>query len=532
MPLWLEHLLEDPGLGLDLVAGRGGLRQRGPIRWVHSSEIPDPTPWLEGGEVLLTTGMGVLASPELQRKLIAGLDARGCAAVGFGVGICVDEVPTAMREEADARDLPLFTVPYAVPFIAVTKRISRHIFDEHYATLRGAVDLHRQVLAAVIGGTGLATVLGTVGRALPDHDCLLFDYYGQPLASSARRDGDRPDAQAVWAAAGPSLREEDRVEVMVQGHPAVGAVVRLGEQVEACLVMVGDRQPHEHELLLLEQALTGVSMELARGQSVREAHRVRVDDLIEEVLIGRLGPQALAGRLARLGVDVASGYAVLCISRTAGIGGPVRQRTLTTVVEDALAPLSPPVLGRTEDALYAVVGGGGGVGPAEDAADGVAAALRLRGWPKVVIGRSRVRHDAEGFRASLREAHVAASATDGGSGPVRDITDLGLRGLLAGFDDAVGADAFIEHTIGPVLAHDRTEGIGLAQTLRAYQRHGCRPGPAAEELGIHRHTLAYRLDRIRELTGRDPRDGSHLLAFGLALELEARRSADPGAGVW
>ena len=56
-------------------------------------------------------------------------------------------------------------------------------------------------------------------------------------------------------------------------------------------------------------------------------------------------------------------------------------------------------------------------------------------------------------------------------------------------------------------------------TLAAYLRHGCRPGPAAKELSIHRHTLSYRLERIAELTGRDPRDGDHLLAFTLALAL-------------
>ncbi|CAN5225742.1 PucR family transcriptional regulator [soil metagenome] len=528
MPLWIEQLLDDPGLGLQLVAGRGGLRQRGPIRWVHASEIPDPTPWLEGGEVLLTTGMGVLDSSELQRKLIAGLDARGCAAVGFGVGICADEVPEAMREEAEARDLPLFSVPYAVPFIAVTKRISRHIFDEHYATLRSAVDLHRQVLAAVLSGAGLPAVLDTVGRALPEHRMLVHDYYGQPLAGAGRGGADT-DPATVWARMGPLLRDDDRVEAEVDGQPAVGAAIRLGDQVEAYLVMLGDRQPHEHERLLLEQALTGVSMELSRGRSAREAHRTRVEELIAEVVEGRLGGQVLADRLARLGVDVTAGYAVLCVTPGTSAGADRRRRTLTAVVEDALASVGPPVLGRVEDVLYALV-------PSDStAAERVATAAQARGWPDVAVGRSRVRTDADGLPASLREAHVAATVAAGsaagraagGSGAVRDIGALGLPGLLAGIDDSLGADAFVDHVLGPVLVHDATEGIGLAATLRAYQRHGCRPGPAAAELGIHRHTLTYRLERIRDLTGRDPRDGAHLLAYGLALELHERRGSGP-----
>lgn len=515
MPLWLEDLLDDPGLGLDLVAGRRGLRRRGPIRWVHISEIPDPTPWLEGGEVLLTTGMGVLDSPESQRKLIAGLDAKGCPAVGFGVGICTDEVPPALVEEADARDLPLFTVPYAVPFIAVTKRISRQIFEEHYATMRGAVDLHRQVLASVLAGTGLAGVLGVLSRPMPDVSWLVFDYYGQLLHARGKP---ALEADAIWEGIRGRLAADERATLEVGGRVVTGSAVRLGEQVEAYLVVVGEHPLLEHEVLLVEQGLAGVSLELARHQSMREAHRARVDELLHEAGAGRLSGELIADRLARLGVEAEAGYAVLCVGVPADKVG--RERAVCTVVEDALAPSGAPVLGRRDGLVHAIV-----PARAADAAERVAAALRARGWT-AAVGRSRVKHEAAALAVALREAQVAATSPSSAEA-VRDISSLGLAGLLAGIDDAVGAAAFVEQVLGPALAHDRAEGTGLVDTLRAYQRHGCRPGPAADELRIHRHTLAYRLDRIRDLTGLDPRDGQHLLSFGLALELAQRTGDTP-----
>ncbi|MDQ6822701.1 MAG: PucR family transcriptional regulator ligand-binding domain-containing protein, partial [Actinomycetota bacterium] len=57
--LTLRDLLRD--LELRLHAGEGGLDL--PVRWVHISELADPTPWLSGGELLLTTGLQ-LATPE------------------------------------------------------------------------------------------------------------------------------------------------------------------------------------------------------------------------------------------------------------------------------------------------------------------------------------------------------------------------------------------------------------------------------------------------------------------------------------
>src|SRR3712207_5846126 len=231
MPLWLSDLLADPGLGLELVAGAAGLSARGPVRWAHSSVLPDPTPWLEGGEVLLTTGLGVGGSPELQRKLIAGLDQRGCAGVGFGLGVVLDAVPEAMLAEAEQRSLPLFTVPYEVPFIAVTKRISHHVAAEHYATLRSAVDLHRQVLASVIAGKGVAGVLHTVARQLPDHACLVFDYYGQLLATEGFLASAGVTAESVWAAIA-AAEPRERFEIGSAGRVITGAPVRVGDETE------------------------------------------------------------------------------------------------------------------------------------------------------------------------------------------------------------------------------------------------------------------------------------------------------------
>jgi len=71
------------GLELALLAGEEGLDL--PIRWVHMSELLDPTPWLSGGEVLLTTGMQ-LGSEADQREFVTRLADSRLAGLGFGVG--------------------------------------------------------------------------------------------------------------------------------------------------------------------------------------------------------------------------------------------------------------------------------------------------------------------------------------------------------------------------------------------------------------------------------------------------------------
>ena len=510
MPLSLRQLLADPGLGLALVAGAAGLDTRGPVRWAHISEIPDPTPWLEGGEILLTTGLGVRDDTDLQRRLVEGLDARGCPGLGFGLGVVLDAVPPVMIDTAEACGLPLFTVPYELPFIAVTKRVSREVFSEHDNTLRAAVDLHRSVLAAVLGGAGIRGVLDSAARLMPDIGFVVFDYYGQVLARRARPAAPVVDADALWQAIGGAQHPRDSFEIDVGQTKVHGAVIRMGEEIEGVLAAVSAARLHEHERLLVEQAVTGVNLELARGLSVRESRRVRVDELLEEVAENRISQRALSRQLSRLGMDPEQAYRVVCLRAP---DASVSQRTLAGVVEDAVAAGGgTAVLGRYDGALYGIIQPAAG-----DAAQQIATAVRGRGWHGVAMGRSRAKTDTEALDAALREAATAAerTTTDG----MTDVDALGLRGILAGLGGDEASQAFVAQVLGPVLAHDEQQGSHLVDTLAAYLRHGCRPGPAAAELCVHRHTLAYRLDRVAALTGRDLRDGDALVEVGLALRL-------------
>ncbi|MGH2556070.1 MAG: PucR family transcriptional regulator ligand-binding domain-containing protein, partial [Actinomycetota bacterium] len=84
MPLTIGDLLRAAAVDIRPVAGTDGLSNT--IRWVHVSELEDPTPWLKGGELLLTTGMGVGKTPARQRAYLDRLRKADLAGLGFGTG--------------------------------------------------------------------------------------------------------------------------------------------------------------------------------------------------------------------------------------------------------------------------------------------------------------------------------------------------------------------------------------------------------------------------------------------------------------
>ena len=123
MPIVVRELLDLPGLGLTVAAGEAGLDH--PIRWVHTSELVDPTPWLSGGELLLTTGIGVGSNAPEQRSYLGRLVQAEVAGLGFGLGFGFETVPAAIREEATVRGFAVLEVPYPVPFIAIADILRR-----------------------------------------------------------------------------------------------------------------------------------------------------------------------------------------------------------------------------------------------------------------------------------------------------------------------------------------------------------------------------------------------------------------------
>ena len=108
----------------------------------------------QGGELILTTGMNVGTTAAAQRAYVHRLAEAGVAGLGFGLGFSHDEHAAALVAAAEQAGLPLFEVPYPVPFIAITEAIFTRILAEQFDTLQRAVDAEHVLTRAVMEGRG------------------------------------------------------------------------------------------------------------------------------------------------------------------------------------------------------------------------------------------------------------------------------------------------------------------------------------------------------------------------------------------
>lgn len=122
--LKLETLKE-----MKLIGGNTGLEKC--IEWVYVSEcLEDPLEgikWLQGGEIVIITGVGIKSDSSVLTKLIEGISKRGGAALIVNVGRYIKEIPKQAIEKADKLELPLFTLPWEVKLVEVSKEISNTI---------------------------------------------------------------------------------------------------------------------------------------------------------------------------------------------------------------------------------------------------------------------------------------------------------------------------------------------------------------------------------------------------------------------
>src|SRR4051812_48344807 len=177
--LTLRDLIRD--LDVKLHAGEAGLDR--PVRWVHISELVDPTPWLSGGELLLSTGLQ-LTDDDQVREYLDRLAGHQLAGLGFGTGFNHATVPPALVDEAEKRGFPLFEVPYEVPFIALTEKAFTHIVNEHYAVLQRAISAHERLERIVLSERGLDGVAAALSSLIGGPG-LVFDPPGAVVPPGA-----------------------------------------------------------------------------------------------------------------------------------------------------------------------------------------------------------------------------------------------------------------------------------------------------------------------------------------------------------
>ena len=304
---------------------------------------------------------------------------------------------------------------------------------------------------------------------------------------------------AALAGGRPTPPAEVAAEVpIVSGDKELGAVLLLGP---------GRPEAEEFLHMAAIAALTEVAVAEARDETERSLRGAFLEELLTR---DGLEPTEVTRRAARLGCDLSAGFSGLC----ADPGERAPGRLIAAIVGEHPGALAQAV----DDKVFALLPGEPGLARR--------AAERLGRHAHVGIS-SRYDSPADARRA-LEEADLVLSVQAAGGTPGDGAAGEGVYRLLfrvmASHPEEVRS--FYEDTIAPLVRYDEQYSTDLVGTLDVYLRENCNMNATAQAIHAHRHTVAYRLERVRELTGLDPVTSEHRERLGLGMK--AYRIIAPG----
>jgi purine catabolism regulator len=484
VPVTVAQLLGTPALGLVLHTPSAALDR--PVGWVHVSELADPAPFLEGGELLLTTGLALQPGPELADYVRRLADA-GVVGLGFGTGITHGAVPAELVAAGEACGLAVLEVPRATPFIALSRAVSAALAADEYAAVTHTATALQELTRAALDPRAPATVVDRLARLIGGW-VLLVDAAGTTLEA-------RPASATRHAA--ELAAELDRLRVV--RAPSSAALSRPGEAVlvqslgngprTRGFLAVGRPEPFPSaDRHVVNAAALLLTLRLEQSRALDTATAALRAALLRLLLAGE--EAVVAPVVAALGEHLPSGpLRVLCV-----LGTPEQRSAAVDVAADAAAHQREPLFSAAlDDALVLLTADVGGL--AERLSDlpvrvpgtavGISTALP---WTQLADGARQARQAAEQSRLG-----------DGGVTSFADLAGLGLAPLL----DPERTRAFAEALLAPLVAADAAGAGELVESLRTWLAQHGQWEPAAARLGVHRHTLRKRIRRAGDLLGRD-----------------------------
>ncbi|MFE2701979.1 PucR family transcriptional regulator [Streptomyces mirabilis] len=545
----LASIVHHSALKLTVRAGEDRLDV--PVRWAHVSELADPVPYMEGGELLLITALQLDAEdPDVMRRYVKRLVGAGVVGLGFAVGVNYDEIPKALVDAAEEEGLPLLEVPRRTPFLAISKAVSAAIAADQYRAVTAGFAAQRELTKQALndGPEGLLSALA--GQV--DGWAALYDASGAVVATAPEWAGRRaaritPDVERLRERPAPAssvVGGEDRVELHSLGtgrRPraalAVGTAAALGTAeryaVHSAIALLTLTTERSRSLHAAEQRIgAAVLRMLLAGQP--EHARTVAGDLYGELLdapfrlilaesASASAARAHADGHARVAAAKPSKAPVVVPDPTNGdpLGG------LAEIVESAAARSGESVLVVPDGerlVVLAVDGGAAVTACGEYAAALDAARIATREQPvgeadELVVGLSAPAGPIAAAAAYKQAEQALSVARRRGRSLVEheELAAGSVLPLLA--DDAVRA--FADGLLRPLNEHDATGRGDLVASLQAWlSRHG-QWDAAAADLGVHRHTLRYRMRRVEEILGRSLDDPDVRMELWLALKATA-----------
>ncbi|HEY7144313.1 MAG TPA: PucR family transcriptional regulator ligand-binding domain-containing protein [Streptosporangiaceae bacterium] len=508
-----------------VVAGQGGLDAE--VRWVHAIELADAARLLHGGELVLSTGIGLPDDPGLQARYVRELAGVGVSGLAVELGRRYrGALPAPLTGAAAGCGLPLIVFDREVRFVEITEAVHARIINSQLSELRAAASLHEVLTELSVAGAGPQEIIGAAAQ-LAGRPVILADPAHTVLACAPA--GAAEAVLAGFAARSRQARGGHRTSY----DPAAGWLMTgVGARGEdwGRVILVCPEPPVPLDYVLVERTATTLALgrlhARQRESLERQAHRTLISAILAEPGAGL--PEEAATRARALGLPVAGRQLIALVARLPAAGPGLSAQARVLEVADAVADACraepvPAIVGSLDDLRAAALLSFDARADPDPPLTSVCQRIRqlapARARPHqgasqaadLVLAAGSAAGSMDGARRSFSEARQvadAAAASQDPAGPAGQpprpflrLADLRLPGLLQLLRGDPRLQSFAEREVGRLLAYDASHGTSLVSVLAAFLEAGGNKAEAARRAHLARPTLYERLGHIERVLG-------------------------------
>lgn len=511
----------------EVIAGLRGVSRL--VRWTHILETPDGASFLNGGELILSTGAGFGETSSKRLSYLLDLVKREAAGLCIELGTYIPTVPQDMIEAADHHEFPLIIFTRPVRFVDITQHLHETIVYRHVHAMRKLEEYSRQVQKLTLESQSIHKILqhfqGTV------HTQTFFLHVDQtviysPAMSQSTQNEMTGLLNQLLLSNSPSL--SDRRSIPITGHKEVlfHPITAMGQVLAYLGLLLFDREPDHFLFLALDYTASAMAQLLLRKMYTEERlldHQSRLlDDILEEKIYGEDHIRAQIGIQDELTV-----YASIIMEFDPGKLN-IHQSTASPfddvlgIFRNIFSRHGFRVLMRGKGSrLYTMAIHAKSPPFVRDQLQKTMKELSstfhqmMDSGADLRVGISRCSKQFADAPRHFQEAQQALAFRSDST--CCFFEDLGVYRFLMQLDMGYVLPSFIQDYLQPLIKHDQDQGSELLLTLKVFFESNLSKQEAAARLFIRRQTLYHRLEKIEELLGEDFLSPHHRLCLELAI---------------
>jgi hypothetical protein len=493
----LDALLAQPFIDLKLKTAISDTHLRRPVAAVAPTELIEPTPYLQGNELITLAGIAMnFEDARTWDAYVERLSKVPVAGIVFNSGIAHATVPSGLISAGNMFNVPILEVAPPANLLQVHRLVNDTLQAETYAVLRRSLTLADQCAVLEARGTTVLELLDQI-RSAVGGEVGLVDEQGRLVASQP--------AGMRWHVGNHASTADGMVEHVRHLNP-----VRDGSQFSIVVRSASDEATH-NALLGPVGAIVSLHLNSTAEQYTVENERVRT--LVEHLRAPNAESARFTHKLMRA-ADFEPSRPVLLVTMKSGA-----DRSDSWRLRHQLTAILPHIgLADMGDHLVLL---------AQGFPPSTATAATLHLLTEIAPRRPAIVSEPLHDVGSLRTAVLAAPRQLASAAGPTLARKFDLASVLATSLSRSALDEAVRF-LTPVHRYDIDNGADLMRTLRTYLAADGSPGKTAAALFIHRNSLTHRLTRIGELLGLSLAtvDGQTTCAVALAV-WDMRRAGHP-----